>query len=465
MLVFFICKEKLDMHKVLKPFRFSTMKDSQQFQIMMKEAGLDFPITDDLSVLSQPIQLDGKTIPNRLCIQPLEGFDGTQEGAPSDLIFRRYDRYARGGAGLIWYESITIADDGRCNPLQMIIKESTIKEIKRLVDETDKAAYETYGRKPYNVLQLTHSGRRSVDENWKSTPLAVVANPYIDDHNSIDGQAGALAIATDEKIEKIIQEFIDAAVLSVEAGFDSVDIKVCHEYILRELLAAFNRPGKFGGSFENRTRALFDVIDGVRKRVGNDIDICVRLNAYDCIPYPHGWGMVKEEGVMEPDLTEPIKLCNMLVEKNVKLINLSTMMPRYQPYKRGYLAEIEKGDINPYEGTYHLLKATKDIKEQVPGGVFVATGLTWLEQFGGHVGAGGVKDGWFDIAGFGRQAFAYPDFAKDIMEKNMMERKKCCLVCDKCYDLIQLGHTMTGCVPRDQEVYLPLYRKHVQGRN
>ena len=120
------------------------------------------------------------------------------------------------------------------------------------------------------------------------------------------------------------------------------------EYILRELLSAFTRPGKFGGSFENRTRALFDIIDGIRRRVGGGIEICVRLNAYDCVPYPYGWGMVKKEGVMEPDLTEPVKLCNMLVERGVKLINLSTMMPRYRPYGTGLMAEHDDQPITPY---------------------------------------------------------------------------------------------------------------------
>lgn len=452
------------MHTVLKPFNFARMKTVADFSSVMTQAGLPFPASGDLSVLAEPVRLGNKTIPNRMCIHPLEGFDGTPDGRPSDLIFRRYGRYARGGSGLIWYESITVSDDGRCNPLQMIIKKSTIKEIKRLVDQSNQAAMECYGRKPYNVLQLTHSGRRSVDADWNPTPLAVVENPYIDHHNSIDGRSGKLTIATDEKIEEIIESFIEAAALSVEAGFDSVDVKVCHEYILRELLAAYNRPGKFGGSFENRARALFDIIDGIRKRVGDAIDICVRLNAYDCIPYPHGWGMVKEEGVMAPDLTETIQLCRLLVEKNVKLINISTMMPRYQPYGRGYLAEIEGSEINPYAGTYALLRATREIKEAVPEGVFVATGLTWLEQFGGSVGAGAIRDGWFDIAGFGRQAFAYPDYARDIMEHGLMQRNRCCVTCDKCYDLIQKGHTMTGCVVRDQEVYLPLYREKVQHR-
>ncbi len=452
------------MHKVLKPFNFTKMHTVADFKKTMDEAGLHFPVSEDMSILSQPITFGDITIPNRMCIQPLEGFDGTPDGKPSELIFRRYDRYAKGGSGLIWYESIAISDDGRCNPLQMIINKNTVSEIKRLVAESDATAKERFGFKPYNVLQLTHSGRRSVDANWEPTPLAVVENPYIDHHNSIDGRSGKITFATDEKIEEIIHDFIEAAILAKEAGFDSVDIKVCHEYILRELLAAFNRPGKFGGSFENRTRALFDIIHGIRACIGDDIDICVRLNAYDCIPYPHGWGMKKEEGVMEPDVTETIKLCNMLVEENVRLIDLSTMMPRYQPYGRGYLAEIEQSDIHPYKGTFDLLSATKEIKSQVPGGVFVCTGLTWLEQYGGNVGAGGINEGWWDIAGFGRQAFAYPDYAKDIMEHNRMFKEKCCITCDKCYDLIQKAHTTTGCVIRDQEVYLPLYREKVMGK-
>jgi len=449
--------------KVCKPYKFSSFKNNADFSTAMASDGMDYPISDDLSILLEPFTLaNGHVIPNRMVIQPLEGFDGTKDGNPSDLVFRRYRRYAEGGAGLVWYESITVADDGRCNPLQMIIKKETVPEIKRLVDVSDAAAIAKFGRKPYNVLQLTHSGRRSTDANWKSTPLAVVANPYIDHHNSIDGQSGQITFATDEKIEEIIEGFIRGTEFAVQCGFDSVDIKICHEYILRELLSAYNRPGKYGGSFGNRTRAVFEIIHGIKERCGDKIDICVRLNAYDCIPWPHGWGMKEEEGVMEPDPTEVIKLCNMLVAEGVDLINLSTMLPRYQPTGRGYLAELdEESIIEPYKGVYALFDMTRRIKEAVPGGTFVCTGLSWLENFGGAVAAGCIEEGWFDLAGFGRQAFAYPDFAEDIMKTGNMVRSKCCITCDKCYDLIQLGHVQSGCVIRDQEVYLPLYRKAV----
>lgn len=451
------------MKKVCKPYKFGNFKTNADFMAMMAADGIDFPISDDISILLNPyILANGHVIPNRIVTQPLEGLGGTKEGNPSESVFRRYKRYAEGGAGVIWYESIAVSDEGRCNPLQMIIKKETVPEIKRLVEQSNMAAITKYGRKPYNILQLTHSGRHSVNEHWESTPLTVVHNPYFDPDNSVDGQNGEIIFATDEKIEEIIEGFIQGSELALQCGFDSVDIKVCHEYILHELLAAYNRPGKYGGSFENRTRAIFKIIHGVKECCGDKIDISVRLNAYDCIPWPHGWGMKQEEGVMEPDPSEVIRLCNLLVAEGVGIINLTTMEPRYQPYGKGFMAEMEEDAIiEPYKGVLVLLDMTRRIKAEVPGGTFVCTGLSWLENFGAVVGAGGIKEKWFDLAGFGRQAFAYPDFTEDIMKTGNLIHTKCCVTCDRCYDLIQKGHIQTGCVIRDSKVYMPLYKKYV----
>lgn len=449
------------MKKVSKEFNIRGLSGLEAFVEVSKAHGLEFPVSADTSVLKEPIHLaSGKTIPNSIGIPPLEGFDGTFEGAPTETVYRRYERYARGGAGLIWYESIAISDDGRCNPLQMVMNRQTMPEIKKVLDRANDAAMEEFGRKPYNVVQLTHSGRRSVDKNFRPTPLAAAPNPYMDEHNAVDGSKGAIVIATDERIQQIVHDFIEASVLSYEAGFDAVDIKICHEYILRELLSAFTRPGKYGGSFENRTRALFEIIHGIRQRLGRKLDICVRMNAYDCIPYPYGWGMVQKEGVMEPDLTEPIRLCQMLVEEGVQLINLSTMMPRYEPYGRGMMVEHdEEGEIHPFHGVDCLLRATRDIKKAVPGGIFMCTGLSWLDVYGANVAAGGKEQGWFDIGGFGRQAFAYPDFAREILDNGKMDPKKVCLTCDHCYDFIQ-NYRNSGCAARDP-YYVERYRKEL----
>ena len=149
------------MKEVLKPFKFGTMKTAADFEKTMTEAGLPFPVDENVDILAKPIQIGDKIVPNRLCIQPLEGFDGEPDGSPSDLIRRRYKRYAGGGAGMIWYESIAISEDGRCNPLQMVIRPSTVQSIREMVEEANAEAIKNFGRRPYNVLQLTHSGRRS----------------------------------------------------------------------------------------------------------------------------------------------------------------------------------------------------------------------------------------------------------------------------------------------------------------
>ncbi len=455
------------MKHVERDLKIRSYKNGEEFLAAAADQGLVYPYAEDISPLSGTVTLpNGKVLSNAMGIHPLEGFDGTKEGAPTETVFRRYERYARGGAGLIWYESIAISDDGRCNPRQMVINEDTVDAIGELVAHSNAAAVEEYGRKPYNVLQLTHSGRRSVDSEYRPTPLAAVPNPYLDEHNSVDGSKGELTIATDEKIAEIVEGFIRGAELAYRAGFDAVDIKICHEYILRELLSAYTRPGKYGGSFENRSRAIFEIIHGIKERLGDKIDLCVRMNAYDCIPYPYGWGMVKEEGVMAPDLTEPKQLVRMLYDEGVQIFNVSTMMPRYSPYGPGMLAEHGEGEIHPFAGVSNLLQASRELKAAVPEAVFMCTGLAWLDVFGANVGAGGIKDGWFDIAGFGRQAFAYPEFAREAMTKGCFDRNKVCMTCDMCYDLMTVGHTITGCAARDpfyrdlyREVVLPLRKK------
>jgi 2,4-dienoyl-CoA reductase-like NADH-dependent reductase (Old Yellow Enzyme family) len=440
------------MNKIERPFKFGQMSSTGDFSRAMKEAGIDLPVSDKLELLGRPVKIGNKYSPNAMAIHPLEGFDGTIDGKPSDLIFRRYARYARGGTGLIWYEAVAVSEDGRCNPYEMWINKNTLAEIARLVKETKQHGEDACGHRIYSVVQLTHTGRISRDTQWNDIPITAFPNPLIDKYYP------NLKIASDERIERLEQEVIDAALLCGEAGFDSVDIKICHNYLMRELLAGFTRPGKYGGSFENRTRFLFNVLDGIQKKAGDSLDISVRINAYDCIPYPYGWGMVKEDGVMKDDLTEPIKLIKMLVERNVKLINVSTHLPRFLPTDTGWVDWFaKKAVVNPYRGTAYLLNATRKIKEAVPDAICVATGLTWFEQFGGNVGAGGIEQGWFDIAGFGRQGFAYPGFANDILKNGRMDRNKCCVTCDKCFDLLG-GHEFSGCVMRDREEYLPRYQ-------
>lgn len=443
---------------VQRPYGINQMLGAQELADCLKKDGINIPIADHLDMLETKRMIGNKVIPNSIGIHPCEGFDASTQGDVSDLTIRRYRRYAEGGAGLIWFESFGIGSEGKDSPCQLTMLKENIPGVKALLEQTDAAAMNQYGteHRPYKVIQLNHSGRRSVDLHGERKPICGWQSPVFDEM-----VFGDIPVADDEYIEMVIQQYIDAAENAMSAGFDGVDLKACHGYLLSDLMCAFERPGKYGGSFENRVRAIIEIVDGIRKKCGDNLDICIRMNAYDAIPYPYGWGMVKEAGVMQPDLTEPIALLKLLSAKGVKMMNITTHTPRFAPFGEGLSAQFNGKKVKPYYGVACLLNATKELRTAVPDMLYVATGLSWFEKYSVNVGAGGIEQGWFDIAGFGRQALAYPDFAKDIIIHKTLNEDKLCVLCDKCHELSMKGHTMVGCVIRDPEIYLPLYKEKV----
>lgn len=406
---------------------------------------LEIPYSMDTEIYKKPLVLYGKKLPNRIGIQPLEGFDSESDGSPSPYVYRRYLRFVSGGAGLIWFEACAVSEDGKCNPCQMMLNGGNVQAFKELLTAMDNKAYEL-GREPsFKVLQLTHSGRMSKNGSWEEIALSPKKR----------GDDDIACIASDDKIAQIVTDHINAAKLAAEAGFDAVDIKVCHGYFLSELLSAFNREGRYGGSFENRTRALFEIIDGIREQIGDKIGICVRLNAYDSEAYPDGYGIVSENGKLRADLSETVLICELLKQKGVELVDISASAPG----KRLFGPEPTDNKYRKYSVPCDLLMAVKLLKEKVKDVCFMCTGLSSFGEYGGYVGAGGIEDGWFDIAGFGRQALAYPEFASDILDGHGMDAQKCCINCDGCYGLMAPEFSGTGCIVRDREEIL-LSRKN-----
>lgn len=418
-----------------------------------REQGLILPYSEDFSAYHMPLSLYGKTISNRIGIQPLEGFDSTLCGSPTDMVRRRYLRFVRGGAGLIWFEACAVSEDGKSNPYQMALTDNNVEQFKDLLALMDQTARDANREAAIKVLQLTHSGRMSRDKDWNPIPLAARLHPSENEKP----QTMQPTLADDDRIRKMVEEHIHSAKLAADAGFDAVDIKVCHGYFLSELLSAFHRPGPYGGSFENRTRALFEIIDGIKEATAGRIGIAVKLNAYDGAPYPYGYAMSSENDCLKADLRETIKLCQMLRDRSVKLINISASSPSCHLFG----PEPTDPSYRKYVSSTDLLTAVKLLKEQVSGVTFMCAGLSSYGALGAEIGAGGIRDGWFDIAGFGRQALAYPDFAKDILTESGLNQDKCCVGCNSCFRLMDPGHTMTGCIVRDRELYFPLYEKHV----
>lgn len=338
----------------------------------------------------------------------------------------------------------------RANPRQLCINRDTAPAMATLQAQIADTARGAGHPVPFTVLQLTHSGRYS-----KPQPVIAAKNPYLDR----PGQT--YKIITDEELDALQDAFVEGARQAKEAGFDAVDVKCCHGYLFAELMGAKTRPGKYGGDFEGRSRMLLTTVRRVKEEAR--IPVTVRLNAFDEIPDPYGFG-VKKEDFRTPDLTETKELVRRLRALGVELIDITAGNPYYNPHvNRPYDIGFYRPPVHPLIYVSKMLAAVKELKEACPDTAFLCSALSWLREFGSLAAAGGVKDGWFDLAGFGRQALAYPDFAADLLEQGGMKREKCCIACSKCTEIMRDGGT-SGCVIRDKEVYLPIYRGRPGGK-
>mgnify|MGYP000902497365 FL=1 len=437
-----------------KQFHYKSIVDVEE---ELKDMNLNLPLSKNLDALRRKVAVGNKTIPNSIAVQPMEGCDGNSDGTPGELTFRRYRRFASGGAGLIWMEACAIVPEGRANPRQLMINRKNAGEFSRLHDEIIDTAYDRFKGSihPICILQLTHSGRYS-RPSGSSEPLIACHNPYLDKAQGIDKDVPQV---TDDYLEKLEDIYVDAAVLAYKSGFDGVDIKSCHRYLSSELLSSFTREGRYGGSFEGRTRLLADVVGKIKQKLPKDFIVTSRLNIYDAIPYPYGFG-VDKENFQKYDMTEPIKLIKILHEKGMPIINLTMGNPYYNPHIN---RPFDKGPYVPSEhplfGVARLSRGIAEVKKAVPDIVIIGSGYSYLREFSPYLAAGNIENGNVDIAGFGRESFAYPDFPSDIFNKGSMDPKKCCITCSKCTELMR-AKSMTGCVVRDSGIYAPLYKKY-----
>jgi len=420
------------------------------------ELGVNIPLSENVDVLRQPITANGREIANRLAIQPMEGCDGTANGSPGELTKRRYQRFAKSGAGIIWVEAVAITPEGRANPRQLMLTEENLDDFKDLVDNVKTTCEKENGFTPVLIMQATHSGRYS-KPGAQGAPIIMYNNPIFEKDKPISEDR----IATDDYLKKVEELFGKSARLAEKAGFDGVDIKACHRYLISESLSAYTRPGQYGGSFENRTRLFLNAIEAAKAAVSGNTFITSRMNIYDGFAYPYGWG-VSEDGGVTPDMTEPIKLVDILHNKlGIELMNFTLGNPYFNPHVN------RPFDVGPYEspesplvGVARACDCIGQVKSHFKSLVVISSANSYLRQFSMNMAAGMVESGKADIAGFGRQAFAYPEFANDIIHKGQLDPNKCCITCSKCSELMRSG-SVAGCVIRDKEVYMPIYRENV----
>lgn len=451
------------MQTQFKEFKYAALAD---LLADFKKDGVLLPCSQNLSLFQKSHTIDKWTIPNSLSVHPMEGCDGLPDGAPSPLTERRYLRFASGGAGLIWFEAIACVPEGRANPRQLYLTRENLPAFRELLEKMRKAAAEKGFPSPILIAQLNHAGRHSRPVE-KPSPIRTTQNKHYDSAQKLPSD---YPVATDEYLASLPAAFARTALLCQEAGFDGVDIKMCHGYLLGELLSAYRRPGPYGGSLENRARLVLECINAIKNAVGEDLLLSSRMNLYDGLPYPWGYGTdggedeswsVRTSAPAAYDPKEAHQIIAWIQEKGVRLLDLTMGNPYFNPHvnrpytKGGYIPP-----ENPLKALERMIGAIGGVKKAFPTMTVVSTGYTWFRQFSPFIGAGVLETGMADIIGFGRMAFAYPDFASDILKGNF-QKSKCCITCSKCTEIMRSGGT-TGCPIRDPEIYVPLYRQYVQ---
>jgi 2,4-dienoyl-CoA reductase-like NADH-dependent reductase (Old Yellow Enzyme family) len=420
-------------------FRFKSKDEIIQKAL---DLGLHLPFTEDISPLLVPASLENFSIPNRLVVQPMEGYDSETDGSPSALTRRRYLRYANGGSGIIWSEAVAVSSDGRSNPNQLWINKDNSSAFNSLNDEVRRTTGQE-GNNPLLVIQLTHSGRYSKPEG-KPKPQVAALNQTLD--------SVVPYILSDDDLKRIQDRYVSAAKLAAGAGFDAIDIKACHGYLMIDLLSARSRQkSRYGGEDPaDRFRFMIETIDRIESEIPGII-ITTRLNISD--GYQGGFGVDKDNLI---DFTEPLLLVEALRSRGIKLINISMGSPYFNPHvTRPYdnpLPGQQVPEEHPLAGVIKMINGTSLFQKRFSELYFVGSAYSYLRQYAPNVGAAVLKNGDASFIGLGRSSFAYPFLPLDLIKEGKADPSKVCITCSGCTRLIR-NFRPGGCVIRDHEIY------------
>jgi 2,4-dienoyl-CoA reductase-like NADH-dependent reductase (Old Yellow Enzyme family) len=430
--------------------------------------GIEIPIdgeVDPAGVLAESVTIvDGTatalTVLNRFAVLPMEGWDGTTDGRPTDLVRRRWQRFGSSGCGLVWGEATAVRADGRANPNQLILDERTVDEIAGLRQLLDPAQV--------TGLQLTHSGRWSRPEGVP-LPRTAYAHPLLDGRVGVDERA----VFSDDELDELAEAYIAAAVLAQQAGFEFVDVKHCHGYLLHELLTGYDRDGRFGGDLQGRTEFLRIVVAGIRERAPG-LAIAVRLSAFDMMPFTPGDGGVGRPESSEPyrfafggdgsglgvDLAETHLLLDRFAGLGIGLVSTTAGSPYYNPHvqRPAYFPPSDgyQPPEDPLVGVARQLAATAELTAAHPELTIIGSGYSYVQDWLANVGQAVVAGGGATMVGLGRMILSYPELAADVLAGRTLERSLICRTFSDCTTAPRNG-LVSGCFPLD-----PFYKQHPQ---
>ncbi|MBN1491804.1 MAG: NADH:flavin oxidoreductase, partial [Phycisphaerae bacterium] len=450
--------------------KIASLKSTDDFRARVAELGIELPVDETIltaeggSPLAAPISVLGRQVGNRWCIHPMEGWDGTPAGAPTELTLRRWQRFGESGAKLIWGgEAVAVRHDGRANPNQLCATPANKGGLAQLRAVLVAAHQKAYGRTDDLLigLQLTHSGRFCrPNEKIRPEPRILYHHPILDGRVGIQPDDNT-PILTDDEIDTLIDDFVAAARMAAETGYDFVDVKACHGYLGHEFLGAHTREGKYGGSLENRTRFLRTTVARIRNEVPG-LGIGVRISMFDILPYeddpatrtskqkgfgrpsafegpgPYRYGFgVNPDNPDEPDLAEPIALLERLVADDIRFINVTCGSPYYNPHIQRPAAFPPSDGYRPPEdplvGVARQIQATRQLKARLGDAVtLVGTGYTYLQEYLPQVAQAVVRQGWADFVGIGRMVLAYPEMPADSLRTGVLDTKRICRTFSDC---------------------------------
>ncbi len=463
--------------------RLGAVKDVQRLKDHAHSLGLNVPCDRELlagpeSPLRWPLDRSGFKFGNRIAVQPMEGWDALPDGNPSEHTLRRWRRFGNSGASLVWGgEAVAVSHEGRANPNQLVIAPHTLAGLAKLRAALLESHRETTGRDepPCVGLQLTHSGRYCRPNAYdRPEPRTLYHHPILDPKVGLSADSPVL---TDEQVAIIVEDFHLAAHAARDLGFDFVDIKHCHGYLGHEFLSAHTRPGKYGGSFENRTRFLREVVEGIHS-IAPGLQIAVRLSAFDTVPFrpdpktsspgmkgvgipepyehliPYRWGFgVNPLCPTEIDLSETRQFLALLEELKIWLVNLSAGSPYYNPHiQRPAFYPPSDGyqpPEDPLVGVARQLEVARALKPQFPRLIIVGTAYSYLQDFLPHVAQAVLREGWVDFIGMGRMILSYPGLLLDALEGRAIQHRLVCRTFSDCTTAPRKG-LPSGCYPLDK---------------
>lgn len=451
--------------------KIASIKTVEAFRKHVESLGIELPIDENLEAgtntpLANTIKYNDTVIGNRFCILPMEGWDGETNGMPTDLTRRRWKNFGISGAKLIWGgEAVAVQHAGRANPNQLLINDTTLGGIESLRLDLEQAHQERFGtiEDLYVGLQLTHSGRFARPNDKKTLePRIAYRHPVLDEKFHVKGDG---ALLTDDELDKLVDDFIQAAKLAQKVGYQFVDIKHCHGYLGHELLSSYDRPGKYGGDFEGRTRLLRNVVAGIRAEAPG-LEIGVRVSIFDYVPFQRGddeIGVPSAEGPYKHafggdgtgqgiDLSEPHQFMQLLEDLGIRLVCTTVGSPYYNPHIQRPAAFPPSDGYQPPEdplvGVARQINATAQIKQKHPNLIVVGSGYSYLQDWLAHVGQNVVRTGMADFVGLGRMVLSYPDLPADALEGKALVRKKICRTFSDCTTAPRNG-MVSGCYPLD----------------